>query len=77
MKGYRFILRALDAWGERVGMEGVDLRTVQELMGHKTLAMTVRYTHLAPAHLHHAVRALDSPGQPALMKAACACRSTT
>jgi site-specific recombinase XerD len=34
----------------RLAMTGVDLRTVQELMGHKTIAMTVRYSHLAPAH---------------------------
>jgi integrase len=27
-------------------MAGVDLRTVQELMGHKTQAMTLRYAHL-------------------------------
>lgn len=26
---------------------GVDLETVQELMGRKTIAMTVRYAHLA------------------------------
>ena len=28
-------------------MAGVDIRTVQELMGHETLAMTVRYAHLS------------------------------
>jgi integrase len=28
----------------------VDLRTVQELAGHKDIKMTVRYAHLAPAH---------------------------
>jgi site-specific recombinase XerD len=31
-------------------MAGVDLRTVAELMGHKTIQMTMRYAHLAPAH---------------------------
>jgi site-specific recombinase XerC len=31
-------------------MAGVDLRTVQELAGHKDIKMTVRYAHLAPAH---------------------------
>jgi site-specific recombinase XerD len=30
-------------------MAGVDLWTVQELIGHKTVAMTVRYSHLAPS----------------------------
>jgi integrase len=31
-------------------MAGVDLPTVKELLGHKTLIMTLRYTHLAPSH---------------------------
>jgi integrase len=39
-------------------MAGVDLRTVQELLGHKTLEMTVRYSHLAPAHKAAAVEKL-------------------
>ena len=34
----------------RLVMAGVDLRTVQELLGHKTIAMTCRYAHLAPTH---------------------------
>src|SRR5262249_2768732 len=33
----------------RLVMNGVDLRTVQELAGHKTIAMTMRYAHLARA----------------------------
>jgi hypothetical protein len=41
-------------------MKGVDLKTVQELMGHKTIAMTLRYAHLSPAHRLAAVRRLDS-----------------
>ena len=40
-------------------MVGVDLRTVQELMGHKTIAMTVRYSNLAPQHTLAAVERLD------------------
>ena len=40
-------------------MAGVDLRTVQELMGHKTLAMTLRYAHLSPAHQLDAVQRLN------------------
>ncbi|MEO8725835.1 MAG: tyrosine-type recombinase/integrase [Acidobacteriaceae bacterium] len=34
----------------RLVMAGVDLRTVQELAGHKDVKMTTRYAHLAPAH---------------------------
>jgi hypothetical protein len=40
-------------------MEGVDIRTVQELLGHKTISMTVRYSHLAPQHQLSAVERLD------------------
>jgi len=39
-------------------MAGVDIRATQELMGHKTVVMTMRYAHLAPAHLHSAVEKL-------------------
>lgn len=36
-------------------MAGVDLRTVQVLMGHKDITMTLRYAHLSPQHLHDAI----------------------
>lgn len=42
-------------------MRGVDLRTVQELMGHKDLTMTQRYAHLSPDHKRRAITALDRP----------------
>jgi integrase len=38
---------------------GTDLYTVKELMGHSTLAMAERYSHLAPNTLQAAVKALD------------------
>ena len=41
-------------------MAGQDLTTVKELLGHKTLAMTLRYSHLAPSHKVKAVDVLDS-----------------
>jgi site-specific recombinase XerD len=48
-------------FASRLVMAGVDIRTVQELMGHKTIAMTVRYAHLAPKHTLAAVERLDTP----------------
>jgi site-specific recombinase XerD len=47
-------------FASRLIMAGVDIRTVQELLGHKTIAMTVRYSHLAPKHTLAAVERLDA-----------------
>jgi integrase len=41
-------------------MAGLDITTVKELLGHKTLTMTLRYAHLAPSHKVKAVDLLDS-----------------
>ena len=41
-------------------MKGVDLTTVKELLGHKSLTMTLRYSHLAPEHKTKAVKVLDN-----------------
>lgn len=41
-------------------MAGVDITTVKELLGHKTLTMTLRYAHLAPSHKVKAVDILDN-----------------
>lgn len=40
-------------------MGGVDIRTVQELLGHRDIRMTMRYSHLAPDHMRKAVNVLD------------------
>jgi site-specific recombinase XerD len=46
------------SFASRLVMAGVDLRTVQELGGWKTLSMVLRYSHLAPSHLQAAVERL-------------------
>jgi integrase len=50
-------------FASRLVMAGVDLRTVAELMGHKTIQMTMRYAHLAPAHKLAAVERLAAGWQ--------------
>jgi site-specific recombinase XerC len=40
-------------------MAGKDITTVKELLGHKTLTMTLRYAHLAPSHKAAAVDVMD------------------
>jgi integrase len=43
-------------FASRLVMAGVGLRTVAELIGHKTIQMTMRYAHLAPAHKLAAIK---------------------
>ena len=50
-------------FASRLVMAGVDIRTVQELLGHKTITVTLRYAHLAPQHQLAAVQRLcDTEG---------------
>lgn len=39
-------------------MNGVDLTTIQELLGHKSIIMTKRYSHPTPEHKKSAVGTL-------------------
>ena len=45
-------------FGSRLASKAIDLRRIQALMGHKTLSMTIRYTHLSQPDLLAAVEAL-------------------
>ncbi len=47
------------SFASRLVMRGVDLRTVQELMGHESYEMTLRYSHLSPSHQLEAVQRLN------------------
>ncbi len=39
---------------------GVPIHTVKELLGHKDLRMTIRYSHLSPENLRDAINVLDN-----------------
>ena len=41
-------------------MQGADIHTVAQLLGHKDLRMAARYQHLSPAFLADAVGRLDN-----------------
>ena len=57
----RFTLHDLrNTFASHLVMEGVDLPTVQKLMGHADISTTMIYAHLAPDHLKAAVNRLNS-----------------
>ncbi len=47
-------------FGSQMVMQGVDIRTVQQIMGHKTIKMTMRYSHLSPEYVQEAMMRLDN-----------------
>lgn len=47
-------------FGSRLGMAHTDLKTIMEIMGHKTHKMAMRYQHPTPDHKLNAVRLLDT-----------------
>jgi site-specific recombinase XerD len=64
-------------FASRLVMAGVDLRTVGELLGHRTPAMTWRYSHLAPSHQQQAVDRLVPVGVRRTQNSASATRTAT
>jgi integrase len=54
-------------YGSHLAMRGVPLKVIQELMGHASLEMTMRYAHLSPETKQVAVQCLDddAPSAPA------------
>ena len=62
LKKLDFAFRLYDlrhTYGSRMAMAGVDLPTLKELMGHSSIAMTVRYVHPTPAHKIESVQKLQ------------------
>ena len=46
-------------------MKGAKLKEIQELLGHKSINMTMRYSHLSPEHKRNAVNLLNGLTDPA------------
>ena len=47
-------------FGSSMAMCGIDLNTIREILGHKSLDMVIRYAHLSPSHKSRAVDVLGS-----------------
>ena len=50
-------------FGTRLGMNGYDLKTIMEIMGHRTPGTAMRYQHPAPDHKLQVVLSLARPGR--------------
>lgn len=46
-------------FGSHLAMRGASMKSIQELMGHTTMTMTMRYAHLSPETRRDTVRMLD------------------
>jgi len=54
-----------------LAIKGTPIHTIQELLGHKDLRMTLRYAHLSPAHLAEAVETVEAAEKPNRLHAGC------
>jgi integrase len=45
--------------GSRLAASGANQKVIQEVLGHATIAMSARYTHLSKGHVAEAMRALN------------------
>ena len=52
-------------FASRLVQAGIGITVIQELMGHKTIKMTLRYAHLAPKNKTEARQALENKSQVA------------
>ncbi len=43
-------------------MDGVDIRTVKDILGHQKIQTTMRYAHLASSHLQDAINKVNLVG---------------
>jgi len=51
-------------FASHLAMRGVPLKVIQELLGHASIEMTMRYAHLTPSAKKYAVEQLDEPPPP-------------
>ena len=67
VKGFRFHDLRHTA-GSYLAIAGVSEKYIAEILGHKTLEMVKRYTHLKPEHLRDAVALLGNKGKSGELK---------
>jgi integrase len=55
------VARLRHSFASQLVSAGVPLRQVQDWLGHSTITMTMRYSHLAPGQGAELIRALENP----------------